>query len=591
MTRPSGCSAYRGPVTSLPRPGVRRRRWPVALAAALSVSVLAACSGGDPIVTGARPNAGPVQPVVTARAAMPLTDLPGFQAPTSLGEGSYGRPIVNAAGDVTWTVYDAANRPIADYAPSQQVAWGSGSTYTDLPGVIAWRGNNARSAPTYGTADIRDKKLSVAWTHDVGAVKADGSYFPGAGWTGQPLLVKWPAETKKAMHLPEADVRDDSFVEVIYPVFDGHVYRLSLADGSQTRPPIDAQFGFKGTGSIDPRGYPLLYSGQGLNENGDVTGPWQYKIFDLIQNKQVASINGTDPVSHRADPITWGAFDSSALIDRESDTLIEPGENGIVYKAKLNAVYDPKAGTVSVDPQITKMTYRTPTSRQYGIESSAVAWKNLMFANDNDGYLICWDATTLQVVWARQIVDNSDATPVLDDSDGHPYLYVGNSVGWRGADRRDQVTNLRKIDALTGEQVWQYDLPAYYDFHVKGGLLASPLLGQGEVSDLVFFNVGKTTAPSEGTLVALDKKTGQVAWSRSLEHYSWSSPVLIHGTDGHEYGAFGDSAGVVHLFDPNTGRDYSTLSLGANVEASIAAYDNMLVVASYNQKIYGIRVS
>ena len=117
------------------------------------------------------------------------------------------------------------------------------------------------------------------------------------------------------------------------------------------------------------------------------------------------------------------------------------------------------------------------------------------------------------------------------------------------------------------------------------------LLGQGEVSDLVFFNVGKTTAPSEGTMVALDRRTGQVAWSRNLSHYSWSSPVLIHGADGHEYGVFGDSAGLLHLFDPTTGRDYTSISLGANVEASVAVYDNMIVVASYDQKIFGIKVS
>lgn len=108
---------------------------------------------------------------------------------------------------------------------------------------------------------------------------------------------------------------------------------------------------------------------------------------------------------------------------------------------------------------------------------------------------------------------------------------------------------------------------------------------------MVIFNVAKTTAPSEGTLIALDRRTGRTIWSRSLAHYSWSSPVMIHGTDGHEYGVFGDSAGLLHLFDPATGRDYSTLSLGKNVEASVSAYDNMLVVASYNQKIYGITVS
>lgn len=572
----------------------RGRRTPALVAVALGLSVtLVACSGSDPISVGDRPNAGhPPGTVVTQRSSVPLTSLPGYQAPAALGDGGFWRPMIGASGDITWRVYDQDSTVIDGYDPKREVAWGSGSEYTEIPGVLAWRGNNARSAPSYGTAQITDKKLEIAWTHDVGVVTADGYSFPGAGWTGQPLLVKWPEQTKKAMGLSAAQIADQNFVEVIYPVFDGHVYRLSLADGSTTKDPIDAGWGFKGTGSVDPRGYPLLYAGQGLNENGTETdGPWEYRIFDLIKNKQVASISGTDEVSHRKDPEGWGAFDSSALVDRHSDTLIEPGENGIIYKAKLNAEYDPDKGTVSVDPKLTKMTYRTPVSRQYGIESSAVAWKNLMWATDNDGNLICWDARTLEVVWAHALVDNTDSTPVLDDSTGRPYLYTGNTVGWRGDDRRNQVTNLRKVDGLTGEVMWEYDVPAYFDFHVKGGLLSTPLLGQGEASDLVIFNVGKTTAPSEGTMVALDRQTGQVVWQRNLEHYSWSSPVLIHGADGHEYGVFGDSAGLLHLFDPTTGRDYTSISLGANVEASVAAFDNMIVVASYDQKIFGIKVS
>lgn len=560
----------------------------VALTACLG---LAACSSADRIATGAQPTATVPAPSAQSRSPIELTELPGWQSPSALGGGSFSRPMVGGTGDISWTVYDQQSQPLESYQPSRQVAWGAPQEYTEVPGVLTFRGNNARTAPTYGTADITEKKLQIVWTHDIGAVSADGSYFPGAGWTGQPLLVNWPKDTKQAMGLDPSQSDDPNFVEVLYPVFDGHIYRLDLATGTPTKPAIDAGWGFKGTGSVDPRGYPLLYAGQGLDENGDRKGPWEYRIFDLIQNKQVAKISGTDEVSHRQDPVGWGAFDSSALVDRHSDTLIEPGENGVIYQAKLNASFDPAAKQVSVDPELTKMTYRTPVSRQYGIESSAAAWQNLMYANDNDGNLVCWDATTLQVVWAHNFNDNADSTPVLADEGGHPYLYTGNSVGWRGADRRDQVTNLRKVDGLTGQVVWQYDLPAYYDFAVKGGLVSTPLLGQGEQSGLIIFNVAKTTAPSEGTLVALDRTSGAVVWSRNLTHYSWSSPVMIHGSDGHEYGVFGDSAGLLHLFDPASGADYATVSLGRNVEASVAAYDNMLVVASYDQKIFGIKVS
>ena len=51
------------------------------------------------------------------------------------------------------------------------------------------------------------------------------------------------------------------------------------------------------------------------------------------------------------------------------------------------------------------------------------------------------------------------------------------------------------------------------------------------------------------------------------------------------------SGGTFHLFDPNTGRDLDTVHLGGNVEASAAVYGNMIVIGSYGQKIFGIKIS
>ncbi|MDO4783577.1 MAG: PQQ-binding-like beta-propeller repeat protein [Propionibacteriaceae bacterium] len=568
-----------------------------ALAAASLLVGFAACT--DQIVTGERPNRPSSLPAPESKEtdltklAVPLTELPGYQKPTPTQDG-FAKPMTGSVGgEVTWQVFDGQNRPLSDPNSGETVAFGAPSTYSKVPGVLTFRGNHARSAPTFGVANVREKKLEVVWTKDIGAVKAEGSYFPGAGWTGQPLLVQWPKQTKEAMGLSEEHTSDDRFVEVLYPVFDGHIYRLNLADGTPTKEPINAVFGFKGTGTIDPRGYPLLYAGQGLHEANGETGPWRYRIFDLISNTEISHIPGADPVAKRQDPADWGAFDSSALVNAATDTLLEPGENGVVYKVKLNSSFDPKAKTVGVSPAVTKMVYGTPISRQRGIESSAVAWRNLMFATDNDGNLVCWDATTLNVVWARADgdSDNADGTMVLDETPEGPFLYTGNSVGWRGYDRANMVTNLRKVNALTGEVVWQFDVPAYFNWHVKGGLVSSPLLGKGSASDLVVFNVAKTTAPSEGNLIALDKKTGKVVWNRHLAKYSWSSPVSITSTDGQQYGVYGDSAGLLHLFDMATGQDYSTVDLGGNIEASVAAFNDMLVVASYDKKIFGIKVS
>lgn len=574
----------------------RPRRLIATLASAAMMVGLAACTT-ETVTPGTRPNrpadaALPVQSTETdpAKLALDITRLPGYRPATAEGDGVYSRPLTEAAGSVWWKVLDQNNRTIDPYAPEDLIAFGDPVTYADpaVKGVLTFRGNHYRTGGAYGTANVQAKRLQIVWTKEIGEVRGEGSYWPGAGWTGQPLLVNWPQQTKAAMGLDQKLVDDPSFVEVIYPVFEGKVYRLNLADGTATKDPIDVKFGFKGTGSVDPRGYPLLYAGQGLNDRNGTVGYWRYRMFDLIQNKEVFVIPGLDEGALRPE---WGAFDSSALINRQTDTLIEPAENGLIYKVKLNTTFDPAAKTVTLAPELTKMVYAGPTSAKHGIENSAVAYRNLMFAADNDGMLLCWDVNTLQVLWMRDVGDDTDASLALDATDDGVFLYTGNQVDHRGANGGERITNIRKINAITGQQVWQYDIPAYYDVAVNGGVLGSPIVGQGAMGDMVIFNVARTTAPREGDLVALDKTTGGVIWRRHLSNYSWSSPTLITGSDGTQYGVLPDSEGTIHLFDPATGLDLSTLDLGKNTEATISAYNDMLVVASYDRKIYGIRIT
>ncbi|MDR1710730.1 MAG: PQQ-binding-like beta-propeller repeat protein [Propionibacteriaceae bacterium] len=563
------------------------------------LALAAGCTAPDQVIPGERLHSPTALPTTSysdqtepAKLTIALDTIPAWQGVTAGADLKTTGKLTDVDGTYTWWTTEADGSPFT-YQPTDVVAFGDPQTYTEVPGVLTFRGNNYRTAPAYGVAAVADKKLEVVWEQEIGEVRGEGSYWPGAGWTGQPLLVNWPKQTREAMGF-DAEFADKDLVEVIYPVFEGKIYRLDLETGKQTKEPIETPgCGYKGTGSIDPRGYPLLYTGQGLHEaEGIGSCPWQYRIFDLIQNKQVSGWDGTDPAAPRTTPEGWGAFDSSALVNAASDTLIEPSENGLIYKAKLNAKFDPVAKTVSVNPTLTRMSYQTSIDPQatFGIESSAVAYRNLMFASDNDGNLLCWDANTLAIVWVRDVGDDSDATMVLEDTSDGVFLYHGNTVDKRG-EQGDKTTNLRKINALTGELVWQYDVQTQADYPNNGGLLATPALGQGEVSDLVIFNVAKTRSAREGDMFALDKLTGEVVWHRTLGRYSWSSPVLITGDDGHQYGILCDSGGTMHLFDPNTGADISTLSLGKNVESSPAVYNNMIVVASYAKKIWGIRIS
>ena len=59
----------------------------------------------------------------------------------------------------------------------------------------------------------------------------------------------------------------------------------------------------------------------------------------------------------------WHAYDSAPLVDAETDTLIYPGENGILYTIKLNTKFDETTGELSMNPSyIVKMRYAATRS-------------------------------------------------------------------------------------------------------------------------------------------------------------------------------------------------------------------------------------
>ncbi|EMS71702.1 PQQ-binding-like beta-propeller repeat protein [Ruminiclostridium cellobioparum] len=501
----------------------------------------------------------------------------------TLGDGSAQKSYKDGGKITFWTLVN--NKTVKDYTPPYNIAFGSPENYSELEGVTAFRGNNYRTAPSWGKAGVKEKKLEIVWTHDIGAVSGVGSYWPGAGWTGQPLLVHWSDEVRQIMNI-NAEFKSRDLVEVIYPVFDGNVYFLDMETGKPSRPKMNIGFTVKGTGMVDPRGYPLFYTGQGLNENDGKTGAFKYRIFDLINQKLIYSFPGNDPVAFRS----WGANDSSALLNRYTDTLINCGENGLVYKAKLNTKFDSKAGTISIDPSFTKYRYKSSYSSEQGIENSPAFYRNLMYFADNGGTIQCLDINKMEPVWIYKGGDDTDSTITLEETDEGVFLYTANEIDKRGREGSRANSNIRKINALTGELVWQKDYSCAYQSYINGGVLATPVVGKNDISDIVIFNIALTGSTSDGTLVALDKKTGAEIWKRHLEAYSWSSPVDFMSEEGKTYMLLCDFKGDMHLIDPKTGEDLDKISVGGNVEASPAVYNNMAVVGTYAKKIYGVRI-
>ena len=551
-------------------------------------------SGNEPIETNIpdpTPTPEPTPPPEITdpeQLVLDITKLPSYVSKTTVSEGTYQKKFSDGA-TITYSVYQ--NDKKVDYKPDYVLAFPRAKAYTEQQGVTTFRGNNYRDIASYGTRDIKEKKLEIIWEQSTGAISAHNSYWPGSGWTGQPIIINWPEETRKVMNINE-EFKNKDLTEVIYPILDGNIYFLDLETGKPTRNKINLGFSIKGTGMVDPRGYPLFYTGMGLNENNGKLTEFKYRAYNLLNQSEIFSIMGRDSLSYRG---KWGAFDSSGILSKETDTLINVGENGLIYKTKLNTRFDAASGTLSMSPEVTKFQYKSSYNSpgaDYGIENSPAIYRNLMFTVDNGGTLLCLDINNLEPVWMYDIKDDTDSTIVLEETEDGVFIYTANEVDKRcaGGKASKADCNIRKFNALTGELVWQRDYTCYYRSGINGGVLGTPLLGKDDIADRIIFPVCFTGSQMDGKLVALDKKTGEEIWVRELANYSWSSPVDIKSDDGKTYGLLCGYDGFMRLFDPMTGEDLDKVSLGVNIESSPSVYNDIAVVGSYAQKIFGVRI-
>ncbi|MPN45992.1 hypothetical protein SDC9_193571 [bioreactor metagenome] len=105
---------------------------------------------------------------------------------------------------------------------------------------------------------------------------------------------------------------------------------------------------------------------------------------------------------------------------------------------------------------------------------------------------------------------------------------------------------------------------------------------------MVIYNLARCGGFGKGLLTALDKSSGEEIWRLELPNYSWSSPVDVYTKDGDGYLILCDSSGRMYLIDGLTGWVLDNIDLGANVEGSPAVFENMAVVGTRGQKIFGI---
>lgn len=478
---------------------------------------------------------------------------------------------------------------VEEYESDYEINFDLPERYTELEGIVTFRGDNFRSGTAYGTAAVSSKTLTKVWSKSTsGLSDSDGIYRSGSGWTGQPLIVKWPEATRKNISAMYDWAREkEGLVEVIYATLDGHVYFYELTSGEYTRDPLNLGFNYKGAGALDPRGYPILYVGSGVDS---VNGRSRVKVVNLIDNSVMFEFGHNETFANRG----WHMFDSSPLVSAETDQLIYPGENGILYIIHLNTKYNEQTGELSVDPDnIVKWKYngvRSGSRYWLGVESSAAIINNYIFLADNGGNLMCLDLNTLKLVWVQDVLDDTNCSPVVDIEDGHPYIYISTSFhyGWRSYSTAE--IPIFKIDAETGEIVWRTDYTCYTVQDLSGGVQGTIAVGKNKLSDMIFVPVARTPGASSGTLAALKKDTGEVVWEKETSMYSWSSPVDFYDADGNGYLLYCNSGFNMFLIDGKTGEQLDYMNLGGNIEASPAMYGNYAVVGTRAMRTYCIQV-
>lgn len=507
-----------------------------------------------------------------------------------------------------------------DYVRENPINMGDPVYYNNIGGIITYRGNNFRNTAAFGRVSASDgaiDTLTQVWEYsNTGSLLSSSQTFEWRGFqlTGQPLIVCWPDTTRTAMNLYSDKATKAGLKEVICACLDGYIYFMDLDDGTPTRDPIFVGSSIKGTPSLDSRGYPLLYVGQADDNGGEYNGFGLY-IYSLIDGSRLFFYDGSNDGAYR---MNWDAFDSSPIIDAASDTLIWPGENGIIYTFKLNTSYTPGTSLISVNPQCTgyKYIFSDTQGRYLGVESSIAVYGNYGYFVDNNSNLICLDLNTMQMVWVFRTDDDTELSPVISEENGIPYIYIATEVDYQGGTGEYcGAAYTYKINALTGEEVWQTSQPCYTyngstsDTDQTGGCLGNPVLGMGNISNLVIFSYSMTNDLMSGNrIVAYDKSTGLEVWHYDMNMYSYSSPVAVYDESGNAYILIADSIGQIHLLNGQTGPDAQTgqaidvlhvarnfgsdtaTTSGVEFQASPAVYDNMLVICTTSGSVMCVRI-
>ncbi len=374
-------------------------------------------------------------------------------------------------------------------------------------GLTMFRGNPTRT--WYGTGEIPNNP-EVKWRYPDEAMCAKSSdkgevkEWCGSGWTGEPVIYE-----------------HDDLTEIIFGAYDKKVHFVNAETGKDLRTPFETGDIIKGSATLDPDGFPLLYFGSRDNKLRilSLEGAEAKEIWAL-DSKTLSGIWNDD----------WDG--NPVILD---DIMFEGGENGWFFAIKLNREFDAD-GHVKVAPEI---IFKTPSydkeflarvgDNNVSIENSVAIFKDTAYFANSGGRVLGLDISHVEdgvapVVFDYWVGDDVDASIVIDESGA---LYVAAEEERLNA-RSEEVGQLIKLDPKKKDPlVWSIKVPKKDTW--SGGIWATPALYKN--------NLYVPTSPGE--LLVVDKNSGRVLFRDDIGPHAWSSPIISEGEllvstcDGH----------------------------------------------------------
>ena len=161
-----------------------------------------------------------------------------------------------------------------------------------------------------------------------------------------------------------------------------------------------------------------------------------------------------------------------------------------------------------------KVLWHIPLGDGYSGISIAQGKVYTMVAEGNDEYVICLDASSGEEVWRFR--SGAKFTESRGDGPRSMPTVHSDSVFALGAEGK-----LYALDAGDGTKLWAHNFVEEFDSKIPTwGFSSSPLIE----GDLVLVEAGGT---DEKSIVAFDKKSGDVVWTTHTDEVGYSSPIAI----------------------------------------------------------------